>query len=221
MRHLKRGRKLNRTPTHKRAMMRNLATSLFIHGRVVTTPAKAKETKPFAEKLITLAKQGTLHARRRAISLLHDPHVVASLFDNIGPRYASRPGGYSRILHLDRTRVGDSAPQVLFELVEESMESAGSGSADGGAGSAEQTLPQETTASKPEQDVAGAVVGETGADKQGDEAAEQQAAGEDEPASPPEAVTESAAGNDAQAAPEDAAASADKPDDDKEPEKSA
>lgn len=118
MRHLKRGRKLNRTPTHKRAMVRNLVTSLFVHGRVVTTPAKAKEARPFAEKLITLAKDGGLHARRRAISLLHDSHVVGSLFDEIGPRYMERNGGYCRILHLEKTRVGDRAAQVMFELVE-------------------------------------------------------------------------------------------------------
>ena len=118
MRHLNRGRKLNRTSSHRRAMLRNLVSSLFVHGRVVTTPAKAKEARPFAEKLITLAKKGTLHARRRAISLLDNTRIVSSLFDEIAPRYQERPGGYSRILHLTRTRVGDSAPQVIFELVE-------------------------------------------------------------------------------------------------------
>jgi len=99
-------------------MVRNLVTSLFLHGRVTTTPAKAKEARPFAEKLITLARKGTLQARRRAISLLHDKKVVASLFEEIAPRYAQRPGGYCRILHLADTRVGDSAPQAIFELVE-------------------------------------------------------------------------------------------------------
>ena len=121
MRHLKRGRKLNRTSAHRRAMVRNLVTSLFVHGRVSTTPAKAKEARPFAEKLITLAKCGTLHARRRAISLLHDERVVASLFAEIGPRYANRPGGYCRILHTAKIRVGDGAPQAIFELVEEGV----------------------------------------------------------------------------------------------------
>lgn len=122
MRHQKRGRKLNRTPSHRKAMVRNLVTSLFVHGRVITTPAKAKEARPFAEKLITLAKDGSLHARRRAISLLHDQQVVGSLFSEIGPRYKERQGGYARILHLAKPRLGDSAPQVLFELVEEQME---------------------------------------------------------------------------------------------------
>ncbi len=122
MRHGKAGRKLNRTPAHRRAMIRNLVTDLFLHGRVRTTPAKAKEARPFADKLITLAKQGTLHARQRALSLLHDRKVVGSLFDEIGPRYAQRPGGYCRVLHLSGTRVGDGAPQALFELVEETFE---------------------------------------------------------------------------------------------------
>lgn len=118
MRHLKRGRKLNRTPTHKKAMLRNLVRSLFLHGKVTTSPAKAKEARPLAEKLITLAKDGSLHARRRAISLLSDQQVVGSLFSEIGPRYAERHGGYCRILHLEKTRLGDRGPLVLFELVE-------------------------------------------------------------------------------------------------------
>jgi large subunit ribosomal protein L17 len=121
MRHLKRGRKLNRTPTHRRAMLRNLVTSLFRHGRVMTTPAKAKEARPFAERLVTLAKDGSLHARRRAIALLHDKHIVSELFSEIGPRYKDRPGGYCRILRSPRHRIGDGAPLALFELVEAEM----------------------------------------------------------------------------------------------------
>ena len=118
MRHLKRGRKLGRTSSHRTAMLRNMATSLFVHGRIVTTPTKAKEARPFAEKLITLAKDGSLAARRRALAELHDPKVVASLFNDLGPRYKERPGGYTRILHMAKHRVCDGAPQVLFELVE-------------------------------------------------------------------------------------------------------
>ena len=118
MRHLKRGRKLGRTSSHRTAMLRNMATSLFVHGRIVTTPTKAKEARPFAEKLITLAKDGSLAARRRALAELHDPRVVASLFNELGPRYKERPGGYTRILHMAKHRVCDGAPQVLFELVE-------------------------------------------------------------------------------------------------------
>ncbi len=121
MRHMNSGRKLSRTPSHRRAMVRNLVASLFAHGRVTTTPAKAKEARPFAEKLITLAKGGTLADRRRALKLLHDKKVVAQLFNEIGPRYLQRPGGYCRILHLAKRRVGDAAPQAVFELVEEAL----------------------------------------------------------------------------------------------------
>jgi large subunit ribosomal protein L17 len=96
-----------------------MVSSLFLHGRITTTPAKAKEARPFAEKLITLAKKGDLAARRRAFDLLHNKSIVTSLFNEIGPRYANRAGGYTRILHLAKTRVGDSAPQAIFELVEE------------------------------------------------------------------------------------------------------
>ena len=120
MRHLNRGRKLSRTSSHRKAMYRNMVAALFTHGRIITTPAKAKEARPFAEKLITLAKKGAdnLAARRRAIRLLHDPALVRSLFEDLGVRYKDRNGGYTRILHLSKTRVGDGARQVLFELVE-------------------------------------------------------------------------------------------------------
>jgi large subunit ribosomal protein L17 len=126
MRHQKRGRKLNRTPSHRKAMLRNLVTSLFLHGRVTTTPAKAKEARPLAERLITLARKGELQHRRMALSMLNDKAVVKSLFEEIGPRYRDRPGGYTRILRTSRTRVGDSAPLALFELVEEEMAPAAS-----------------------------------------------------------------------------------------------
>lgn len=120
MRHLNRGRRLSRTSSHRKAMFRNLVAALFRHGKIITTPAKAKEARPFAERLITLAKRGAddLAARRRAIRLLHDPALVRSLFEDLGVRYKDRQGGYTRILHLSKTRVGDGARQVLFELVE-------------------------------------------------------------------------------------------------------
>lgn len=121
MRHMKRGRHLNRKPDHRKAMLRNMVCSLFEHGRIVTTPAKAKEARPIAEKMITLAKKGTLHHRRIALSRLDNKNIVASLFNEIAPRYADRPGGYTRILHLAKHRIGDGAPQVIFELVESEM----------------------------------------------------------------------------------------------------
>jgi large subunit ribosomal protein L17 len=117
MRHRKKGRKLNRTASHRRATLRNLATSLFRHGRIETTTAKAKELRPFAERLITLAKRGDLHARRLAARKIQDREVLGSLFDDIGPRYSGRPGGYTRILKLGNRR-GDAAEMSLIELVD-------------------------------------------------------------------------------------------------------
>ncbi|HKK92082.1 MAG TPA: 50S ribosomal protein L17 [Longimicrobiales bacterium] len=116
MRHRKNGRKLNRTPAHRRAMLRNMATSLFLHERIETTTAKAKELRPYAERLITLAKRGDLHARRLAASKVRDRDVVGKLFDELGPRYSDRPGGYTRILKLG-ARKGDAAEMALIELV--------------------------------------------------------------------------------------------------------
>jgi len=117
MRHAKKGRKLSRTASHRKATLRNLATSLFRHGRIETTTAKAKELRPFAERLITLARRGDLHARRLAAQKIQDRQVLGSLFDEIAPRYAERPGGYTRILKLGN-RKGDAAEMSLIELVD-------------------------------------------------------------------------------------------------------
>jgi large subunit ribosomal protein L17 len=116
MRHRAKGRQLSRTSTHKRAMLNNMASSLFEHGRIVTTEAKAKELRPFAEKLITLARRGDLHARRLAERKIKDREVLGRLFTEIGPRFAARPGGYTRILKL-RHRPGDGADLARIELV--------------------------------------------------------------------------------------------------------
>ncbi len=116
MRHRKKGRKLSRTASHRRATLRNMAASLFLHERIETTTAKAKELRPFAERLITLAKRGDLHARRLAAAKIGDREVVGKLFDELGPRYAERPGGYTRILKLG-ARKGDAADMSLIELV--------------------------------------------------------------------------------------------------------
>jgi len=116
MRHRKNGRKLNRTASHRRAMLRNMATSLFLHERIETTTAKAKELRPYAERLITLAKRGDLHARRLAAAKMRDRDVVGKLFDELGPRFQDRPGGYTRILKLG-ARKGDAAEMALIELV--------------------------------------------------------------------------------------------------------
>ena len=116
MRHRKKGRKLQRTASHRRAMLRNLATSLFRHERIETTTAKAKELRPYAERLITLARRGDLHARRLVARKIQDREVLGKLFDEISLRYAERPGGYTRILKLGN-RKGDSAEISLIELV--------------------------------------------------------------------------------------------------------
>ncbi len=116
MRHRKKGRSLSRSPSHRKALLRNMATSLFEHERITTTTARAKELRPYAERLITLAKRGDLHARRMAARRIADRGVLGKLFDDIAPRYAERPGGYTRILKLGN-RKGDAAEMALIELV--------------------------------------------------------------------------------------------------------
>ncbi len=117
MRHRLSGRKLGRRTKHRKAMTRNLVTSLIDEERVRTTLAKAKEIRRHAERIITLGKRGTLHARRQAASVLRTPATVRKLMDTLGPRYAGRPGGYTRILRLP-PRPGDSAPMAILELVD-------------------------------------------------------------------------------------------------------
>jgi large subunit ribosomal protein L17 len=116
VRHRKKGRQLSRTRSHRKATLRNLATSLFRHERIETTTAKAKELRPFAERLITLARRGDLHARRLAAAKIQDREVLGKLFDEIAPRYLERPGGYTRVLKLGN-RKGDAAEMSLIELV--------------------------------------------------------------------------------------------------------
>jgi large subunit ribosomal protein L17 len=118
MRHRAKGRQLSRTSSHKRALLNNMASSLFEHGRVVTTEAKAKELRPFAEKLITLARRGDLHARRLVERRIKDRDTLGTLFAEIGPRFAARPGGYTRILKLGH-RPGDGADIARIELLSE------------------------------------------------------------------------------------------------------
>jgi len=119
MRHRKRGRRLGRTSAHREAMRRNMVSNLFLVGRIRTTPAKAREVRSVAEKLITLARKGGVAEFRRALSMLDDKFIVRRLFKEIAPLYSDRPGGYTRTLHLpkSRNRLGDNAPQVIMELV--------------------------------------------------------------------------------------------------------
>ena len=117
MRHNVRGRKLNRNASHRKAMFRNMVTSLFRHERIETTTQKAKEARSIAERLITYAKAGDLNSRRMAAKKLYDTDVLKKLFDEIGPRYADRPGGYTRVLKIDGRRHGDNAEMAILELV--------------------------------------------------------------------------------------------------------
>ena len=116
MRHRNKGRQLSRTATHRKATLRNLATALFRHEKIETTTAKAKELRPYAERLITLARRGDVHSRRLAGRRIQDRRVLGKLFDDIAPRYAERPGGYTRILKIGN-RKGDAAEMSLIELV--------------------------------------------------------------------------------------------------------
>ena len=117
MRHQRAGKKLGRDASHRRALYANLAGALIEHGRIKTTEAKAKAVKPFAEKMITLGRRGDLAARRQAIAELRSQDVVHQLFSDVGPRFADRPGGYTRIVKLG-PRAGDSAEMAYLELVD-------------------------------------------------------------------------------------------------------
>jgi large subunit ribosomal protein L17 len=124
MRHKKAGRKLNRTASHRKAMFANMAASLIQHEQIITTLPKAKEIRPIVEKLVTLGKRGDLHARRQAISQIRDVTVVAKLFDAIATRYATRNGGYLRIMKAGY-RQGDNAPIAVIEFVDRDVDAKG------------------------------------------------------------------------------------------------
>src|SRR5215212_7214138 len=111
------GARLGGSPAHERLMLANLATSLFKHGKIQTTETKARRLRPLAEQLITRAKRGDLHSRRRVLTVVRDKDVVFQLFDEIAPRYENRPGGYTRIVKTG-PRKGDNAPMAIIELVE-------------------------------------------------------------------------------------------------------
>jgi large subunit ribosomal protein L17 len=120
MRHQRSGKKLGRDSAHRKALYSNLAGSLIEHGRIKTTVTKAKAVKPIAEQMITLARRGDLHARRQAVAFLRSKDVVHRLFAEVGPRYADRPGGYSRIIRLG-PRPGDAAEMVYLELIDDPL----------------------------------------------------------------------------------------------------
>src|ERR1700733_3015615 len=111
------GPRLGGSPAHERLMLANLATALFEHDRITTTEAKARRLRPLAERMITFAKRGDLHARRQVMTVVRDKDVVHKLFAEIGPKFAERPGGYTRIIKVG-PRKGDNAPMAIIELVE-------------------------------------------------------------------------------------------------------
>ncbi|MFO7753221.1 MAG: 50S ribosomal protein L17 [Desulfobacteraceae bacterium] len=119
MRHRKSGVKLNRTSSHRKAMFRNMVTSLFKHGRIKTTEAKAKELRKLADKMVTLAKRQDLHARRQALAVINEKGVVHKLFNDVSEdKFASRQSGYTRIVKLG-PRKGDAAPMTMIELLDD------------------------------------------------------------------------------------------------------
>jgi large subunit ribosomal protein L17 len=124
MRHRNQGRRLNRTASHRGALLASLAAALIKHEQIATTLPKAKELRRVTDRLITLAKRGDLHARRLAASRIRDDAMVAKLFETLGPRYAARPGGYTRVLKAG-FRYGDSAPMAVIELVDRDTEARG------------------------------------------------------------------------------------------------
>ena len=145
MRHRNGNYKLGRRSDHRLAMFRNLLTSLFRHERVLTTEAKAKAVRPTADEMVTLAKRESLHARRQVLSMVNDTTVVGRLFDTIAARFADRPGGYTRIIHVGPRR-GDAAPMVYLELVDR-VETPADG--DKGKGKEKKEKPPKGEASAP------------------------------------------------------------------------
>jgi len=132
MRHRKKGRRFNRSSSHRKAMLSNLCNALIKHEQIKTTLPKAKDLRPVVEKLVTLAKRGGLHARRQAYAYLPEDRVVAKLFDELAARYADRPGGYTRIIKAG-FRYGDAAPMAIIEFVDRDASAKGtdSGPVDG------------------------------------------------------------------------------------------
>src|SRR5436189_2306540 len=142
------GPRLGGGPAHERLMLANLATALFEHGRITTTEAKAKRLRPMAERLITKAKRGDLHARRQVLSVIRDKTVVHELFTEIGPRYVNRDGGYTRITKVG-PRKGDNAPMAVIELVEAlTVRQEAVGEAEGATKRAAKKAPAKKTAAK-------------------------------------------------------------------------
>jgi len=172
----KKGARLGGSPAHQRLIVANLATSLFEHGRITTTEAKARVLRPVAEKLITKAKKGDLHNRRQVLATIRDKGVVHSLFEEIAPRFAERPGGYTRITKIG-PRKGDNAPMAVIELVTEEYtpqdRTTSTKAAAAPAPAASEETPEEATEAAPgvEDPADEAAVEDAAAEETADEAA--------------------------------------------------
>ncbi len=173
MRHRRRGGKLGRTSAHRLALVRNLVTALLEHERVETTHAKARELRRVADRMITLGKRGSLHARRRALRVIRSPDVAAKVFGDLAERFRDRPGGYTRVVKL-RDRVGDAAPISLVELLDrpEGTKPAragagGKAAARGGKAKAEKPRAAKPKAEKPRAETSRARSAEAAAKRAG------------------------------------------------------
>ncbi len=198
------GPRMGGSPAHERLMLANLCTQLFEHGRITTTESKAKRLRPHAEKLITFGKRGDLHARRQVLKVIRDKSIVHELFAEIGPRYANRPGGYTRIVKLG-PRKGDNAPMAIIELVEGltvAQTAVGEAERARGTKSASRKAPSAATAEAAAgisgvSETAAGVASEGGTSTEPDAAAEAQAAADEnvtvEPVEPVAAPEQSGA----------------------------
>ena len=189
------GRRLGGSPAHQRHILANLATALFEHGKITTTEAKARRLRPYAERLITFAKRGDLHARREVLTVVTDRGVVHTLFTEIGPRFATRQGGYTRITKIG-PRKGDNAPLAVIELVEEEASAAPSSRRRRPRRAPARTSRRAAEAAGPavEQEDAAAESEATAEDTAADEAVAEEAAAEDSAAGDAEdAVAEGSA----------------------------
>ncbi len=179
MRHRVSGRRLGRGPSHQKAMFRSLAVALITHEHIETTDARAKELRRVADRLVTLGKKGTLHARRQAYKYLNNHQVVKKLFDEIAPRFESRPGGYTRLIK-SRIRFADQAPMTFVRFVDEALPAAGKQ----GETAAPETAPETTAPVTVEAQVKAAVEEEleAGSDSEGAEVGAGESRQEDEEA---------------------------------------
>jgi large subunit ribosomal protein L17 len=157
------GARLGGSPAHQRLLLANLATQLFEHGRITTTEAKARRVRPLAEKLITKAKRGDLHNRRQVLRVIRDKSVVHELFTEIAPRYANRPGGYTRITKIGPRR-GDNAPMAVIELVQEPLAASTGAAPAAPAEQAEEKTEEKADLAKAEENAAAESADEAKAD---------------------------------------------------------